>query len=197
MIEIRDLSVHKRLLKSSNSPNMMLSSKHQVVILIVVAFLTIHNSIQDSFKNTKAIRREKEINILRVGKLDRGDSKVSKEMSTTPLKMPKLPRKVVLRKPKVKMTVPMKRMCGRKGQRNPWFQRIVEKSHVGKDGKVPNDIISIPMNVMSRGIMTIVTVFKQLVTDDRKSKNVPCGPLCMQHCLRKGDLHPAQCHQLC
>ena len=69
--------MYKRLLKSSNSPNMMLSSKHQVVILIVVAFLTIHNSIQDSFKNTKAIRREKEINIVRVGKLDRGDSKVS------------------------------------------------------------------------------------------------------------------------
>ena len=163
--------MYKRLLKSSNSPNMMLSSKHQVVILIVVAFLTIHNSIQYSFKNTKAISREKEINIVRVGKLDRGDSKVSKET--------------------------MKRMCGRKGQRNPWFQRIVEKSHVGKDGKVPNDVISIPMNVMSRGIMTIVTVFKQLVTDDRKSKNVPWGPWCMQHCLRKGDLHPAQCHQLC
>ena len=187
--------MYKRLLKSSNSPNMMLSSKHQVVILIVVAFLTIHNSIQDSFKNTKAIRREKEMNIVRVGKLDRRDSKVSKEMTMTLLKMPKLPRKVVLRKPKVKMTVPMKRMCGRKG--HPWFQRIVEKSHVGKDGKVADDIISIPMNVMSRGIMTIVRVFKQLVTDDKKSKHIPWGPRCMQHCLHKGDLHPAQCHQLC
>ena len=188
------MRVYKRLLKSSNGQNMMLLSKHQFVKLIAVAFLIIHNSIQDSFKNTKAIRRE---NIVRVGKLDRGDSKFSKEMSTTLLKMPKLPRKVELRKPNVKITVPMKRMCGRKGQRNPWFQRIVEKSHVGKDGKVPDDIISIPMNVMSRGIMTIVTVFKQLVTDDRKSKNVPWGPRCMQHCLRKGDLHPAQCHQLC
>ena len=118
-------------------------------------------------------------------------------MSTTLLKMPKLPRKVELRKPKVKITVPMKRMCGRKGQRNPWFQKIVEKNHVGKDGKVPDDIISIPMNVMSRGIMTIVRVFKQLVKDDKKSKHIPWGPQCMQHCLHKGDLHPAQCHQLC
>ena len=190
---------------------MLLLSKHQVVLAMAVITLTIPNSIQDSFNNTKTVSRAKEINIVRESELNPGDSK---EMTRTVLKMS---RKVVLRKPKVKMTVPrnqrdgrkvptkqneqmtvpMKRMCGRKGQRNPWLQRIVEKSHVGKDGKVPNDIISIPMNVMSRGIMTIVTVFKQLVTDDKKSKHVPWGPQCMQHCLHKGDLHPAQCHQLC
>ena len=179
-----------------------------VVLVMVVTTLTVHNSIQD----TKTISRAKEINIVRESELNPGDSK---EMTRTVLKMS---RKVVLRKPKVKMTlprnqrdgrkvptkqseqmtVPMKRMCGRKGQRNPWFQRIVE-SHVGKDGKVPKDIISIPMTVMSSGIRTIVRTLKQLVTVDTesKSKQVPGGPLCMQLCLRRGSLHPAQCHELC
>ena len=68
--------------------------------------MTIPDSIQDSFNNTKAISREKEINFVRKAKIDGQDSKVSKKMSTTLLKMPKLPRKVVLRKRKVKMTVP-------------------------------------------------------------------------------------------
>ena len=190
----------------------MLSSKHQVVLVMVVISLTIPNSIQDSFNNTKAISRAKEINIVREAKNDheRGDSKVSQKATTTLLKMPKLPRKVVLRTPEVKMTVsgyqwwygrkvptkqkgqmkvPMKRKCGRKGQRNP----------SDKDGKVPKDIISIPMTVMSSGIRTIVRVLKQLVTDDREGrrKQVPAGPQCMMQCLRRGNLHPAQCHQLC
>ena len=192
---------------------MLLLSKHQVVLAMAVITLTIPNSIQDSVNNTKAISRAKEINIVRESELNPGDSK---EMTRTVLKMS---RKVVLRKPKVKMTlprnkrdgrkvptkqneqmtVPMKRMCGRKGQRNPWFQRIVEKSHVGKDGKLPKDIISIPMTVMSSGIRTIVRTLKQLVTVDGESKNkqVPGGPRCMQLCLRRGSLHPAQCHELC
>ena len=170
--------------------------------------MTIPDSIQDSFNNTKAISRAKEINIVREAKIDhdRGDSKVSQK--ATILKMPKLPRKVVLRTPEVKMTVsgyqwwygrkvptkqkgqmkvPMKRKCGRKGQRNP----------SDKDGKVPKDIISIPMTVMSSGIRTIVRILKQLVTVDRESKQVPGGPRCMMQCLRRGSLHPAQCHQLC
>ena len=190
---------------------MLLLSKHQVVLAMAVITLTIPKSIQDSFNNTKTIGRAKEINIVRESELNPGDSK---EMTRTVLKMS---RKVVLRKPKVKMTlprnqrdgrkvptkqneqmtVPMKRMCGRKGQRNPWFQRIVEKSHVGKDGKVPKDIISIPMTVMSSGIRTIVRTLKQLVTVDRENKQVPGGPRCMQLCLRRGRLHPAQCHELC
>ena len=174
--------------------------------------MTIPDSIQDSFNNTKAISRAKEINIVREAKNDRerGDSKVSQKATTTLLKMPKLPRKVVLRTPEVKMTVsgyqwwygrnvptkqrgqmkvPMKRKCGRKGQRNP----------SDKDGKVPKDIISIPMTVMSSGIRTIVRVLKQLVTDDREGrrKQVPAGPQCMMQCLRRGNLHPAQCHQFC
>ena len=172
--------------------------------------MTIPDSIQDSFNNTKAISRAKEINIVREAKIDhdRGDSKVSQK--ATILKMPKLPRKVVLRTPEMKMTVsgyqwwygrkvptkqkgqmkvPMKRKCGRKGQRNP----------SDKDGKVPKDIISIPMTVMSSGIRTIVRFLKQLVTVtvDRESKQVPGGPRCMMQCLRRGNLHPAPCHQLC
>ena len=187
----------------------MLPSKHQVVLVMVVISLTIPNSIQDSFNNTKAISRAKKINIFGEAKIDRRDSEVSKEATTTLLNMPKLPTKVVLRKRKVKMTVPryrrcgkkvptkqkgqmkvsMKRKCGRKGQRNP----------SDKDGKVPKDIISIPMTVMSSGIRTIVRVLKQLVTDDRerRRKQVPAGPQCMMQCLRRGNLHPAQCHQLC
>ena len=194
----------------------MLSSKHQVVLVMVVISLTIPNSIQDSFNNTKAISRAKKINIFGEAKIDRRDSEVSKEATTTLLKMPKLPRKVVLRKPKVKMTVPryrrcgkkvatkqkgkmqvpMKRKCGRKGQRYPWFPRTVAENS-DKNGEVPKHIISIPMTVMSSGIRTIVRILKQLVTVDRENKQLPGGPRCMQQCLRRGSLHPAQCHQLC
>ena len=92
----------------------MLSSKHQVVLVMVVISLTIPNSIQDSFNNTKAISRAKKINIFGEAKIDRRDFEVSKEATTTLLKMPKLPRKVVLRKPKVKMTVSRYKWCGKK-----------------------------------------------------------------------------------
>ena len=196
----------------------MLSSKHQVVLVMVVISLTIPNSIQDSFNNTKAkaISRAKKINIFGDTKIDRRDSEVSKEATTTLLKMSKLPIKVLLRKRKVKMTVPRyrmcgkkvptkqkgqmkvpkKRKCGRKGQRYPWFPRTVAENS-DKDGEVPKHIISIPMTVMSSGMRTIVRILKQLVTVDRESKQVPGGPRCMMQCLRRGNLHPAQCQPLC
>ena len=70
----------------------MLWSKHQVLLVVGVISLTIPNSIQDSFNNTKAISRAKEINIVREAKIDhdRGDSKVSQK--ATILKM--LPEEV-------------------------------------------------------------------------------------------------------
>ena len=147
---------------------MMISSKQLVVIMMVFVSWTISNQIRDSFKNTKAISRLKDMKIIREAKLQPADSKVSKEVTGTVLKMSKLTRKVVLKKP-------------------------------DKNCKVPQDIISVPMTVMSSGIRTIVRVLKKLVTVDRegKSNQVPGGPLCMQLCLRRGSLHPAQCHELC
>ena len=147
---------------------MMISSKQLVVIMMVFVSWTISNQIRDSFKNTKTISRLKDMKIIREAKLQPADSKVSKEVTGTVLKMSKLTRKVVLKKP-------------------------------DKNCKVPQDIISVPMTVMSSGIRAMVRILAKLVTDNKESnrKEVPWGPRCILQCLRRGQLHPAQCHQLC
>ena len=200
----------KRLPNYPPAPDMMLSSKQQVVIVMVFISWTISNQILD-FKITKAIRRLKDMNIMRETKL--ADSKVSEEVTINVLKMSKLPKKVVLKK--VNMTMP-RNQYGRKMLRNqkvqmkePRIRKLASSSRIDmiaklaknsdKEGKVPKKIISFPMTVMSRRIRTIVRMLAQLVTVDKKtnSKQISGGPACMRQCLRRGNLHPAQCHQLC
>ena len=196
----------------------MLSSKQQVVFVIVFISWTISNQILD-IKITQAIGRLKDINNIRKTKVDPADSKVSKEVTWNVLEMLKLPRKVVLKKPKEKMTMNQRiQRYGRKVLKNqkvqmkePRIQKFESSSRIDmkskyaknsdkdKDDKAPKDIISIPSTVMSSGIRAIVRTLARLVTVDREtnSSQVPWGPRCILQCLRRGKLHPAQCHQLC
>ena len=128
--------------------------------------------------------------------------------------MSKLSKKVVLKQPKVKMTISKRNQrYGRKVLRNlkvqmkePRIRKFARSKNIDtkakiakncyKDDKVPKDIISVPM---SSGIRAMVRILAQLVMEDREtnSKQVPWGPKCILQCLRRGQLHPAQCHQLC